>query len=69
LKPIAVVAFLLGPEELVHRLQSLLPVLDRLGPAKLVLRVFHDNATAVEAHTAQSLERGIDESIVVDRTG
>ncbi len=68
LKAIAMVTLLLGTDEFMHGIQPPLPILDRLGPLELVLRVFHGDTTAMEAHAAQGLEYNVEEPIVIDWT-
>ena len=67
--PIAVITLLFGADECMHCIQPPLPIFDHLGPTKLVLCIFHSDTTAMKAHTAQCLESGIEESVMVDWTG
>mmetsp|Transcript_12737 Transcript_12737/g.24304 ORF Transcript_12737/g.24304 Transcript_12737/m.24304 type:complete len:358 (-) Transcript_12737:381-1454(-) len=69
LKSIAVIALLLPPYQYVHGRQPLLSILDRFRALELVLRVFHDDAAAVEADAAEGLEGDVDEAVVVDGAG
>ena len=65
---ITVITLLLGADELMHGIQSPLPVLDLPGHFEFVLRVFHGDSAAVKTGTPECLESNIDETIVVDWT-